>query len=427
MAESIGGNPVIYTITSGENLFVGATTNFEKKRQSHKTSISAHRKEQLEDVRSLYQIIAANNFKWEMKVLKEFPCENRTQMNAEVKRLEKELNTNMDLKPNTKEKSTNCPQKGDFSNAVVYTIQTDKDIFVGSTTNFEKRKTQIANKIFSPNEDSELFTTIRKNKNKWIMKVHSQVECQNWRQLRKEEDRIRALLENKEEEQQAEVAPEPVQEIEIEKDQKKTIFTITAKRYAFVGATDDFDAEKEKYTDYVAQYKRGRLMYHQVITEWISMADFDWSIDFHSEFEFGSLTNTTDGYHDLPEVEAEIERIRMGLKKTGDYDYVDSRAQQLIYREQEWTLIPDPVGWAAEVEDLEELPEKFFHRRIGKFYNFNGAKVFWASRHIRCVHHSVKHKICRNCLLDPTTDKKSYLRGIDYYKMVEEKRYRRGG
>ena len=78
------------------------------------------------------------------------------------------------------------------------------------------------------------------------MKVHSQLECQNWRQLRKEEDRFRALLENKEEEQQAEVAPEPVQEIEVEKDQKKTIFTITAKRYAFVGATDDFDAEKEK-------------------------------------------------------------------------------------------------------------------------------------------------------------------------------------
>lgn len=427
MTESIGGNPVIYTITSGENLFVGATTNFEKKRQLHHTSISAHRKGKLKDIRSLHQTIAANNFEWKMKELKEFPCENRAKLNAEVKRLEKELNTNMDLKPAPKKNIKSCPKKGDFSNAVIYTVEVGDLFFVGSTTNFEKRKIQIANKIFSPDETSELFIAIRKNKNEWTMTIHSKVNCDNWRQLRKEEDRIRALLDHKGEKQEVAPEPEPAQEVEIEKDQKKTIFTITAKRYAFVGATDDFESEKEKHTDYVAQYKRGRLMYHQVITEWISMADFDWSIDFHSEFEFGSLTNTTDGYHDFPEVEAEIERIRLDSKKTGDYDYVDSRAQQLIYREQEWTMIPDPVGWAANVEDLEDLPEKFFHRRIGKFYNFNGTKVFWASRHIRCVHHAVKHKICRNCLLDPATDKKSYLRNIDYYKMVEQKRYRRGG
>lgn len=429
MTESIEGNPVIYTITSKENLFVGATTSFDKKRQLHKSNIAAHRRGELEDVRSLYAQIAANDFEWEMKVYAEFPCQSRAQLNAEVKRLEKELNANMDMKTTSKKTPKSSNKKGDFSNAVVYAIRSRDSVYVGSTTNFRKRKDQHASKLYNSDDNSKLYSTIRNNNNEWQMEIHSQVKCENWRHLRKEEERIRIALNADLNVNAAstEVAPEPEPVEEPKKDKKKTIVQLTAKRYTYIGAVDDFEEEKAKHTDFVAQYKRGHLMYHNVICEWISLADFDWSIKIHSEFEFRSRTNTTDGYHDPPEVEAELERIRLLLKETGDYDYVDSRAQQLIYREQEWTLLSDPVGWATKVDELEVLPKKFFHRRIGKFYNFNGTKVFWASRHIRCVHHGVKHKICRHCLLDPETDKKAYLRDIDYYQHVEKQRYRKGG
>ena len=367
-----------------------------------------------------------------MEIYSEFPCKTRNELNKEADRIAKLISADINNHISRKHKL-------DFTNAVVYTIKSRDNIYVGSTTNFQLRKKQHGQKIIRGDENSKLYQQIKANKKEWDMKVYRNVVCTSSQELQKEEEKVRTLLKADLNSKRASCkvgngpivktkpVPEPIQQPQLEKDKKKTIVQLTAKRYTYIGAVDDFEEEKAKHTDFVAQYKRGRLMYHNVICEWISLADFDWSIKVYSEFEFGSLTNTTDGYHDLPEVETELERIRLLLKKTGDYDYVDTRAQQLIYREQEWTLLPDPVGWAAKVEDLEELPKKFFHRRLMKFYNFNGTKVFWSSRHIRCVHHGVKHKICRHCLLDPETDKKAYLRDIDYYELVERGRYRKGG
>lgn len=405
MAKFIDGNPVIYTIKSGDNLFVGATTNFEKKRQLHKGSINSYRRGELQDVRSLHEKIAANNFDWEMKVLKEFPCQNRAQLNAEVKRLEKELNTNMDMKSTSTNKKTEKVNKGDFTNAVVYTIKTGNSIFVGSTTSFEKRKGLIASKIYNPNETAEMYTAIRDNDYKWEMEIHSEVNCDNWRQLRKEEERIRELLHVVE----CETVPEPTSE----PDKKTTIYKITAKRYAFLGFTDDFEEEKKTHTENALLFQRGRLMFHNVLCERLNMADFDWNIEIHSEFDYSTQSD----------IDLELERIRLQLEKTGDFDYVDTRARQIIYREQEISMINDPIGWAADVQTLPELPKLFFKRRQGTFYNFNGTKVFWYGRDINCEHNTVKHKMCRHCLYSPLNNKKTYLRDIDYYKHVEEQRY----
>ena len=79
---------LIYTIKTGDNLYVGSTTNFTKRKYQHKWRIDKN------DAK-LYKTIRENGGEWDMKPYKEFPCENKTQLTIEEERIRCELNTDL--------------------------------------------------------------------------------------------------------------------------------------------------------------------------------------------------------------------------------------------------------------------------------------------------------------------------------------------
>jgi len=430
MASTISGEPVIYKITSGNSVFIGATTNIIKKRKVHTGEIANVRRGEAEPKNFLYQTIAENNFEWKMEIYKEFPCETRKQLNAESDRIANEISA--DINANIDRK-----HKPNFANAVIYTITTGDTTYVGSTTNFAMRKRQHGQNIVRGDKKSKLYQTIKNNNNEWNMKIHSRVQCSSSEELRAEEEKLRAKLNaelnsiraskqvgdlplsmTKEEANKEKKTPNP-------KDKTKTIYLITAKRYAFIAATHDFEAEKQNHIDGVAVYRSGQHPgLDDVVYQWISGADYEWDIQPYSEFAYDSKTEPISRFHDHPDIEAEFERIRLLLDASGDYDYVDTRALRILHRRQYLTIHCDPAGWKADVGDLPHIPEHFYDRR-SKFYQFNGDKVFWASRHMRCPHFVEKHNMCHDCFQDPRTDKKAYWRKKDFYELVEEKRFRK--
>lgn len=79
---------LIYTIKSCDDLYVGSTTNFTKRKYQHKSAIK-------EGASKLYQKIRDNECRWDMKPYKEFPCENKIQLEIEEERVRCELNANL--------------------------------------------------------------------------------------------------------------------------------------------------------------------------------------------------------------------------------------------------------------------------------------------------------------------------------------------
>lgn len=79
---------LIYTIKTGNGLYVGSTTNFTKRKYCHKWRVE-------NDNAKLYNTIRENGGEWDMKPYKEFPCENKTQLTIEEERIRCELNTDL--------------------------------------------------------------------------------------------------------------------------------------------------------------------------------------------------------------------------------------------------------------------------------------------------------------------------------------------
>tara|TARA_B110000967_G_C18689062_1_gene462043 strand:- start:15 stop:314 length:300 start_codon:yes stop_codon:yes gene_type:complete len=80
---------LIYIIRSGDKLYVGSTTNLANRKHTHKTNIydensSGHKNK-------FYKFIRENNYQWEMKIYKEFPCESKLQLKIEEERVRREL------------------------------------------------------------------------------------------------------------------------------------------------------------------------------------------------------------------------------------------------------------------------------------------------------------------------------------------------
>lgn len=80
----------------------------------------------------------------------------------------------------------------DYSKAVIYTIRTKDGLYVGSTTNFTKRKYQ--HKIKIQTSDENLYKNIRDNDGEWDMKPYKEFSCETKQQLNIEEERIRCEL-----------------------------------------------------------------------------------------------------------------------------------------------------------------------------------------------------------------------------------------
>jgi len=84
----------------------------------------------------------------------------------------------------------------DYSKTIIYTIVSKDSIYVGSTTNYTKRKYQ--HKISITNENGKsynlkLYKTIRENE-EWNIQPHSKFPCNDGVEQKLEEQRIRTLL-----------------------------------------------------------------------------------------------------------------------------------------------------------------------------------------------------------------------------------------
>jgi hypothetical protein len=83
---------VIYTIRTGDKTYVGSTTNMRQRKNKHKSCIwtdgaKYHYK--------LYQTIRDNGGEWDMKPIKEFPCESKTQLAIEEERIRQEIGADL--------------------------------------------------------------------------------------------------------------------------------------------------------------------------------------------------------------------------------------------------------------------------------------------------------------------------------------------
>jgi len=83
---------IIYTIRTRDGLYVGSTTNFTNRKHQHKSCILST---SLKNNLKLYQTIRDNDGEWNMKPYKEFPCENKTQLNIEEERIRNMLNADL--------------------------------------------------------------------------------------------------------------------------------------------------------------------------------------------------------------------------------------------------------------------------------------------------------------------------------------------
>jgi hypothetical protein len=86
----------------------------------------------------------------------------------------------------------------DFTRGLIYTIRTGDSVYVGSTTNFTRRKCQHKSNIYNENDTAKynlkVYKTIRENSGIWDMKPYKEYPCKNKTQLKIEEERIRREL-----------------------------------------------------------------------------------------------------------------------------------------------------------------------------------------------------------------------------------------
>tara|TARA_R110000823_G_scaffold266928_1_gene386968 strand:+ start:390 stop:890 length:501 start_codon:yes stop_codon:yes gene_type:complete len=86
---------IIYTIRSGDGLYVGSTCAYAKRKYDHNRNIYNYKKR--DHNTKLYKTIRENNGEWDMKPHKEFPCENKTQLTIEEERVRREMNADLNV------------------------------------------------------------------------------------------------------------------------------------------------------------------------------------------------------------------------------------------------------------------------------------------------------------------------------------------
>tara|TARA_R110001592_G_scaffold21589_3_gene86834 strand:+ start:154 stop:573 length:420 start_codon:yes stop_codon:yes gene_type:complete len=86
---------VIYTIRTGEGLYVGSSCNFVKRKSGHKQSINNENSKKYN--RKLYKTIRDNDGAWDMQPHSEYPCNSKTEMNIEEERVRQELKADLNM------------------------------------------------------------------------------------------------------------------------------------------------------------------------------------------------------------------------------------------------------------------------------------------------------------------------------------------
>ena len=84
---------VIYTIKTGDRVYVGATCNFVNRKYSHKSSINNEASKEYN--LKLYKTIRENEGVWDMQPHSQFPCKSKIEMTIEEERIRKKLNADL--------------------------------------------------------------------------------------------------------------------------------------------------------------------------------------------------------------------------------------------------------------------------------------------------------------------------------------------
>ena len=87
---------VIYTIKTGNSLYVGSTTNFTQRKSGHTNSISNENKKTYN--LKLYKAIRANGNEWCMLPHSKFPCNDKIEQTIEEERIRQLLNADLNSK-----------------------------------------------------------------------------------------------------------------------------------------------------------------------------------------------------------------------------------------------------------------------------------------------------------------------------------------
>ena len=84
---------VIYKITTGDDLYIGSTCNFTRRKNHHKSSIYDNK---LKDYNTkLYKTIRENDGEWDIKIIKQYPCDSRIEQVTEEERCRVLLGANL--------------------------------------------------------------------------------------------------------------------------------------------------------------------------------------------------------------------------------------------------------------------------------------------------------------------------------------------
>ena len=84
---------VIYTIRTGEGLYVGSTCNFTNRKYGHKSCINNEARREYNN--KLYTAIRANDGAWDMQPHSQYPCNSKMEMTIEEERVRKELKADL--------------------------------------------------------------------------------------------------------------------------------------------------------------------------------------------------------------------------------------------------------------------------------------------------------------------------------------------
>ena len=192
MATNKYWNSYIYVIRTtnkegGEvSLYVGSTTNFDKRKGSHKSNI--YNETGKEYHRKLYTKIRSNSGDWNMDVYKHFRCENKKELEMEEERIRVDLDADLNTKVcstglNTKEKVVEYQR--------IYKTNNKEKILeyqrIYSTNNKEKlsenKKVHYANNREKVAEQKKIYYA----KNKKIISEKSKVRYINNKEKKKKE------------------------------------------------------------------------------------------------------------------------------------------------------------------------------------------------------------------------------------------------
>ena len=86
---------VIYTIRTGEGLYVGSTCNFVNRKRSHKSNINNEARRGYNN--KLYTTIRDNDGAWDMQPHSQFPCNSKTEMNIQEEKVRIELKADLNM------------------------------------------------------------------------------------------------------------------------------------------------------------------------------------------------------------------------------------------------------------------------------------------------------------------------------------------